>query len=34
MAISLVSHAMWLGRELTLKERALRGSAAAPGDDG
>jgi thymidylate synthase len=34
MAISLISHAMWLGRELTLKERALRGSAAGPGDDG
>jgi len=32
MAVSLVSHAMWLGRELTLKERALRG--AAGGEDG
>jgi len=31
MAISLVSHAMWLGRELTLKERVLRGSR---GEDG
>jgi thymidylate synthase (methanogen type) len=28
MAISLISHAMWLGRELTLKERSLRGGAA------
>jgi thymidylate synthase len=27
MAISLISHAMWLGRELTRKERALRGAA-------
>lgn len=34
MAISLVSHAMWLGRELTTKERALRGSGAGSGDDG
>lgn len=25
MAVSLVSHAMWLGRELTAKERLLRG---------
>jgi thymidylate synthase len=31
MAVSLVSHAMWLGRELTLKERVLRGSAAGRG---
>jgi thymidylate synthase len=29
MAITLVSHALWLGRELTLKERSLRGA-----DDG
>ncbi|HEY0132351.1 MAG TPA: hypothetical protein VGB57_13205, partial [Allosphingosinicella sp.] len=34
MAISLVSHAMWLGRELTLKERALRGSAPGRDEDG
>lgn len=34
MAISLVSHAMWLGRELTLKERALKASAAGRGEDG
>ncbi len=33
MAISLVSHAMWLGRELTLKERALRSPSAGAGDD-
>lgn len=26
MAVSLVSHALWLGRELTLKERSLRDS--------
>jgi thymidylate synthase len=26
MAISLISHAMWLGRELTRKERQLRGA--------
>jgi thymidylate synthase len=32
MAVSLVSHAMWLGRELTLKERSLRGSAGRAGD--
>jgi hypothetical protein len=34
MAVSLASHAMWLGRELTLKERALRGSPAGPAEDG
>lgn len=34
MAISLVSHALWLGRELTLKERALRASAAGRDGDG
>jgi thymidylate synthase len=28
MAVSLVSHAMWLGRELTAKERLLEGGAA------
>ena len=28
MAISLVSHAMWLGRELTLKEQQLRSRSA------
>lgn len=33
MAISLISHAMWLGRELTLKERALRASASGRDDD-
>lgn len=32
MAVSLVSHAMWLGRELALKERSLRDPAAS--DDG
>lgn len=33
MAVSLVSHAMWLGRELTLKERLLQG-ATGRGEDG
>lgn len=28
MAVSVASHAMWLGRELTLKEQALRRAAA------
>jgi hypothetical protein len=29
MAVSLVSHALWLGRELTLKERQLREERAS-----
>jgi Thymidylate synthase len=31
MAITLVSHAMWLGRELTLKERSLGGAGGGSG---
>jgi thymidylate synthase len=34
MAISLISHAMWLGRELTLKERTLRGPTTGRTVDG
>jgi thymidylate synthase len=34
MAISLVSHAMWLGRELTVKERALRTRPPGGAGDG
>jgi hypothetical protein len=33
MAISLVSHALWLGRELARNEALLRGRAGAPADE-
>jgi thymidylate synthase len=34
MAVSLVSHAMWLGRELSAKERLLQGGAAGADSGG
>jgi thymidylate synthase len=33
MAVSIVSHAMWLGRELTAKERSLRAAGDEHGGD-